>query len=65
MITLFCRIISPNLKDTVYCTAIAEGGETEWNFLWNQYLTNTNLAAEQDRILDALGCSEEIWILER
>ncbi|KAK3895772.1 hypothetical protein Pcinc_000525 [Petrolisthes cinctipes] len=56
--------ITPNQKSTVYCTGIAEGGEAEWNFAWNQYLT-TNLGTERDIILTALGCTKEIWILSR
>ncbi|KAA0203270.1 hypothetical protein HAZT_HAZT008383 [Hyalella azteca] len=55
-------LISSNLRSTVYCTAIAQGGEAEWNFAWAQYLA-TNVASEQDRILYALSCTREIWIL--
>ncbi|XP_071539736.1 aminopeptidase N-like isoform X8 [Panulirus ornatus] len=57
-------IISPNLMTTVCCTAIAAGGEEEWNFAWNQYLTS-NVGAEKNKLLVALGCSREIWILSR
>ncbi|KAK7075491.1 hypothetical protein SK128_020460 [Halocaridina rubra] len=57
-------IISPNLKSTVYCTAIADGGEVEWDFAWNQYLSS-NVASERVVLLNAMGCSKEIWILQR
>ncbi|XP_037790314.1 uncharacterized protein LOC119585704 [Penaeus monodon] len=57
-------IISPNLKSTVYCRAIAEGGEAEWNFAWHKYL-KSNVGAEKSRLLSALGCTNEIWILSR
>ncbi|XP_063887402.1 aminopeptidase N-like [Scylla paramamosain] len=57
-------IISPNLKDVVYCTAIAAGKNKEWEFAWNQYL-NSNVGSEKSRILKALGCSKKIWILSR
>ncbi|XP_018019816.1 aminopeptidase N [Hyalella azteca] len=57
-------LISSNLRSTVYCTAIAQGGEAEWNFAWAQYLA-TNVASEQDRILYALSCTREIWILTK
>ncbi|KAL0271356.1 UNVERIFIED_CONTAM: hypothetical protein PYX00_008471 [Menopon gallinae] len=56
--------ISPNLKSIVYCTAIRVGGEKEWNFAWERYL-NSNVGSEKDLILEALGCSSEIWILSR
>ncbi|XP_018019108.1 aminopeptidase N-like, partial [Hyalella azteca] len=57
-------IISPNLKSAVYCTAIAEGGEDEWRFLWSQYL-ESNVASEKSTMMRGLGCSKEIWILSK
>ena len=57
-------VVSPNLRSTVYCTGIAEGGEEAWNFAWEQYLAN-NEASEQDTLLSALACSKEEWILRR
>ncbi|KAK7027939.1 hypothetical protein SK128_026274 [Halocaridina rubra] len=57
-------IISPNMKSTVYCRAIAEGGEEEWNFAWSQYL-KSNVGAEKVKLLSALGCTKQIWILSR
>ena len=56
--------IDPGIKSTVYCVAIAEGGIDEWEFAWNQYQT-ANVAAEQSRLLSALSCSKETWILSR
>ncbi|XP_052787465.1 aminopeptidase N-like isoform X1 [Mya arenaria] len=56
--------IDPGLKSTVYCTAIAEGGIEEWEFALNQYRT-ANVAAEKSRLLSALSCSKETWILSR
>ncbi|XP_064088444.1 aminopeptidase N-like isoform X2 [Macrobrachium nipponense] len=57
-------IISPNLKSVVYCTAISEGGDEEWNFAWEQYL-NSNVASEKMKLLNAMGCSKDVWILSR
>ncbi|KAK4302667.1 hypothetical protein Pmani_025262 [Petrolisthes manimaculis] len=57
-------LISANLKSTVYCHAIAEGGEEEWNFAWHQYLEG-NVASEKNRLLSAMGCTKHIWILSR
>ena len=48
----------------VYCTAIREGGEAEWEFAWARYQA-ANVAAEKSRLLSALGCTEEIWIMSR
>ncbi|XP_076258211.1 suppressor of ER stress-induced death [Rhynchophorus ferrugineus] len=58
------NLINPDLRETVYCTAIADGGQEEWNFAWNRYL-NTNVGADEEIILSALACSKEIWILSR
>ncbi|KAF3832215.1 hypothetical protein F7725_025880 [Dissostichus mawsoni] len=33
--------IHPNLKNTVYCHAIARGGVEEWDFAWKMYLEYT------------------------
>nr|XP_045584294.1 uncharacterized protein LOC123746672 [Procambarus clarkii] len=57
-------IVSANLKGTVYCTAIAAGGEEEWNFAWGQYLAS-NLGSDKATLLSALGCTKQIWILSR
>lgn len=56
--------ISSNLKSTVYCTAIREGGQLEWDFAWSRYL-HTNVGSEKNLLLSALGCSRETWILAR
>ncbi|XP_037798461.1 aminopeptidase N-like [Penaeus monodon] len=57
-------LISPNLKWTVYCRAIEEGGEAEWDFAWDQYL-RTNVASEKTLLLAAMACTKEAWILSR
>ncbi|XP_020287873.1 aminopeptidase N isoform X2 [Pseudomyrmex gracilis] len=56
--------ISPNLKGVVYCTAIRVGGQTEWDFAWERYRA-TNVGSEKDLLLQALGCTREIWLLNR
>lgn len=53
-----------DLRSTIYCTAIRYGGENEWRFLWERY-THINVGAERALILGALGCSREIWLLQR
>ncbi|XP_034376252.1 aminopeptidase N [Arvicanthis niloticus] len=56
--------IHPNLRYTVYCNAIAFGGEEEWNFAWEQF-RNATLVNEADKLRSALACSKEVWILNR
>ncbi|KAM4826095.1 aminopeptidase N [Thomomys bottae] len=56
--------IHPNLRSTVYCNAIAQGGEVEWNFAWEQFRKAT-LVNEADKLRSALACSNQVWILNR
>jgi len=50
--------LSPNLQSVTYCVALREGGEEEWNFLWEKYVAS-NYATEQSLILTALGCTTD------
>lgn len=52
------------LKGVIYCQAIKYGGAEEWDFLWKRY-ENSNVASEKARLLSALGCSTETWLLNR
>lgn len=56
--------IDPALKSTVYCSGVASGDEDEWNFVYNKYKTAT-VAAEKARLLSALSCTKQTWILNR
>ncbi|CAL8357825.1 unnamed protein product [Lota lota] len=56
--------IEPNLRSTVYCSAIAAGGAEEWNFAWGQFL-NTTIATEAEKLRAALACTKEPWLLNR
>lgn len=58
------NLIHPNLRSTVYCNAIAFGGEEEWNFAWEQFRKAT-VVNEADKLRSALACSKEVWILNR
>ena len=60
---IFCRI-SPNLKATIYCTSLREGGVLEWNFAFKQYQETTS-ASEKEMILSALGCTLKPWLLTK
>lgn len=58
-----CRI-QPNLRLTVYCNAIAAGGEAEWDFAWEQF-QSTSIAIEADKLRAALACATKPWLLNR
>lgn len=53
-----------DLRSVVYCTAVRLGGESEWRFLWQRY-AESNVGSERALILSALGCSREVWLLQR
>lgn len=56
--------INVDQKRQVYCSAIAQGDEEEWDFGWQRYL-NSNVATEKSTLLAALSCSKKLWILNR
>ncbi|KAM9124594.1 aminopeptidase N [Pangshura tecta] len=56
--------IPPNLRSSIYCSAIEMGSEEEWDFLW-QMFKNATVVAEADKLRSALACSKEPWILTR
>uniref|UniRef100_A0A0P6IZN9 Aminopeptidase n=1 Tax=Heterocephalus glaber TaxID=10181 RepID=A0A0P6IZN9_HETGA len=58
------NLIHPNLRSTVYCNAIAEGSEVEWDFAWEQF-RNATLVNEADKLRSGLACSNQVWILNR
>lgn len=60
----FLGRVDANLKTMVYCTGVETGGEAEWEFVLQQYKEST-LAAESNRLLYALSCSKQTWLLSR
>uniref|UniRef100_A0A8C3WP81 Aminopeptidase n=1 Tax=Catagonus wagneri TaxID=51154 RepID=A0A8C3WP81_9CETA len=56
--------IHPNLRSTIYCNAIAQGGQAQWDFAWEQ-LQQAQLVNEADKLRTALACSREVWLLNR
>ena len=60
----YCFRIPPDLRSVVYCSAVSNGGEGEWNFLWDQY-KKSDVSTDQVLILSALGCTNETDLLNR
>lgn len=56
--------IKPNERTAAYCVGIRNGTSEDWEFLWKQYFYSNN-AAEQIEIINALGCSLDITVLEK
>ncbi|XP_011690580.1 PREDICTED: uncharacterized protein LOC105451677 [Wasmannia auropunctata] len=58
------KIIPPNYRDVVYCTAMRlDMTRTTYNFLWKEYL-NSNVVTDKLVILNSLACSENKDVLE-
>ena len=51
--------INVNMKKSVYCTAVANGGEEEWDFAWDRY-QKSNVATEKSNMLSSMGCTKEV-----
>ncbi|CAL1295996.1 unnamed protein product [Larinioides sclopetarius] len=58
------NIVPPNLRSVVYCTAVRNGGQEVWDFLWGRYKT-AQVASEKDKFMYALACAREPWLLTR
>ena len=56
--------VDADLKSVVYPVGIAYGGEEEWEFVWEQYLSSSD-PYEKRLFLSALGKSRIPWILSR
>ncbi|XP_013878435.1 aminopeptidase N [Austrofundulus limnaeus] len=56
--------IHPNLRSAVYCSAVAAGGEAQWDFGWSQF-KEASVASEASKLLSALACSNHTELLKR
>lgn len=55
-------LIGPNVRKIIYCTAIREGGQPEWEYAYYEYKRSTS-PTERNVLLDALGCTKQEWLL--
>ncbi|XP_071403132.1 aminopeptidase N [Centroberyx affinis] len=58
------NVIHPNLRSTVYCSAVAAGGAAEWEFGWSQFKKAT-VASEASKLMSALACTNNQDLLKR
>lgn len=54
----------PSLMEVIYCTAIREGNDREWNVAYRRYLAS-NLPSEKNVILSSLGCTTKPSLLSK
>ncbi|XP_068595934.1 aminopeptidase Ey-like [Brachionichthys hirsutus] len=58
------NMIHPNLRSPVYCSSMAAGDETVWEFGWSQF-RNATAASETKRLMSALACTHKKPLLAR
>lgn len=58
-----CRI-PPNIRDIVYCTGVSLMDEDVWEFIWMKF-HSSNAVSEKKILLEALTCSDNIFLLNR
>ncbi|XP_011865488.1 PREDICTED: uncharacterized protein LOC105560735 [Vollenhovia emeryi] len=56
--------IPANLKSFVYCVGIRTGNDNDWHTVWKRFL-RTDLHAEQELLLSALGCTKTPYLIDR
>ncbi|XP_011706295.1 PREDICTED: aminopeptidase N-like [Wasmannia auropunctata] len=56
--------IPGNFKSFVYCVGIRAGDDNDWHTVWNRFL-RTDLHAEQELLLSALGCTKTPRLIDR
>jgi len=56
--------VPANLQELVYSVGIKTGGEAEWEWCYNQYKT-TNIPSDKGQLIQALGDTKDIFILQR
>lgn len=59
----WCRI-PPNIRDIVYCTGVSLMDEDVWEFIWMKF-HSSNAVSEKKILLEALTCSDNIFLLNR
>ncbi|TRY66450.1 hypothetical protein DNTS_012502 [Danionella cerebrum] len=56
--------IPPNVRDIVYCTGVSLMDEDVWEFIWMKF-HSTTAVSEKKILLEALTCSDNIFLLNR
>ena len=62
-VLFICRI-PVDLRPVTYYTAIRNGGERVWDFMWEQY-KNSNVVSDEMTLLNSLTRTKKMWLLQR
>lgn len=57
-------MVPVNEKQSITCTAVANGGQAEWDFAFQRYVSS-NVATESRQLLYGLSCSADPATLQR
>merc|ERR1712045_520279 len=52
------------MTSIIYCQAIKNGNEEEWDFAWERYKAS-NVGTEKRSLLGGMSCTKEIWLLNK
>ncbi|GJQ83174.1 hypothetical protein Trydic_g18201 [Trypoxylus dichotomus] len=58
------RLILPNMQTPLTCSALRIGEQKDWDFVFQRYVAESE-SLVRARLLDALGCSENVEVLNR
>ncbi|KRT82677.1 hypothetical protein AMK59_3046, partial [Oryctes borbonicus] len=56
--------VPSDLRKTIFCTAIRDGSEEEWNFLWNQ-IKSQKTNSDIEEVFISLGCTRDTWLINK
>jgi len=56
--------IPPDYAGVTYAVGIQQGGEEEWDYVWNKSM-NTRVASEAEVMMNALAHTRHEWLLWR
>lgn len=59
-----CDRILPDYAEVIYAVGIQQGGEKEWDYLWES-AQKTRVASEAEVMTTALAYTQEPWLLWR
>lgn len=61
---MFFGRISPDLRPSVFCTAVANGDVSHWNFAFQQYHL-ANREVTKLSLIRSLGCTKSVFTMNR
>ncbi|UYV77000.1 hypothetical protein LAZ67_14002774 [Cordylochernes scorpioides] len=57
--------VAADVRPIVYCTGIKGGSDADWEEVWRRSQASGTSASERDKLMSALACSRQPWLLTR